>query len=172
MDGTLTRRLLTSAMVLFVGFTGPVMAGEDMNPAEMAKALAQAPVALEQGLKASKAKGTPISAKYEIEKGALQLSVYTMNNDRYSEVIVDRRTGAVEKSETITEGGDLKAAGTQGAAVSRAKTTLEAAVARAVKANDGYRAVSVEPELAQGTPVAVIVLMKGQDVKKVTEKLD
>jgi hypothetical protein len=42
----------------------------------------------------------------------------------------------------------------------------------AVGANAGYRAVSVTPSLDGGQPVATVVLMKGQDVKTVTRKLD
>ena len=147
-------------------------AEEEMNPAAMAKALPEASVMLDQGLKASARDGTPISAKYEIEHGALQLSVYTMKGAQFSEVIVDHKSGAIKKLEPITDAGDMKAARTQSAAMTRAKLALDAAVDSAVKANAGYRAVSVVPALDGGRPVAAVVLMKGQDVKKVTEKLD
>ena len=147
-------------------------AEEEMNPAAMAKALPEATVLLDQGLKASARDGTPISAKYEIEHGALQLSIYTMKGAQFSEVIVDHKSGAIKKSEPITDAGDMKAAQTQRAAMTKAKLTLDAAVGNAVKANAGYRAVSVEPVLDGGRPVATVVLMKGEDVKKMTEKLD
>ena len=127
---------------------------------------------LDQGLKASARNGTPISAKYEIEHGALQLSIYTMKGAQFSEVIVDHKSGAIKKSEPITDADDMKAAQAQSAAMAKAKLALDAAVDSAVKANAGYRAVSVVPMLAGNQPVATIVLMKGQDVKKVTEKLD
>ena len=143
-----------------------------MDAAAMAKALPEATVSLDQGLKASASDGTPISAKYEIEHGALQLSVYTMKGTKFSEVIVDHKSGAIKKSEPITDADDMKAAQAQSAAMTKAKQTLDAAVDNAVKANAGYRAVSVEPMLDGGRPVAVVVLMKGQDVKKVSEKLD
>ncbi len=147
-------------------------AEEEMNPAAMAKALPEASVMLDQGLKASARDGTPISAKYEIEHGALQLSIYTMKGAQFSEVIVDHKSGAIKKSEPITDADDMKAAQAQREAMTKAKLALDAATANAVKANAGYRAVSVVPMLAGNQPVATIVLMKGQDVKKVTEKLD
>ena len=147
-------------------------AEEEMNPAAMAKALPEASVMLDQGLKASARDGTPISAKYEIEHGALQLSIYTLKGAQFSEVIVDHKSGAIKKSEPITDANDMKAAQAQSAAMAKAKLALDAAVGNAVKANAGYRAVSVVPMLAGNQPVATIVLMKGQDVKKVTEKLD
>jgi hypothetical protein len=66
----------------------------------------------------------------------------------------------------------MKEAQEQSAAVAKAKLPLDAAVDGAVKANSGYRAVGVIPMLDGGQPVATITLMKGDDVKKVMEKLD
>jgi len=162
--------IAAAAALLLTGLSS--WAEEGMDPAAMAKALPEASVMLDQGLKASARDGTPISAKYEIEHGALQLSVYTMKGAQFSEVIVDHKSGAIKKSEPITDAGDMKAAQAQHAAMTKAKLTLDAAVGSAVKANAGYRAVSVEPVLDGGRPVATVVLMKGADVKKVTEKLD
>ena len=56
--------------------------------------------------------------------------------------------------------------------MAKAKLTLDVAIANAVKGNAGYRAVSVTPALEGGRPVAAVVLMKGEDVKKVTARLD
>jgi hypothetical protein len=50
--------------------------------------------------------------------------------------------------------------------------SLNKAVEAATKTNTGYRAVSATPTLDAGKPVADITLMKGEQVKKVTEKLD
>jgi hypothetical protein len=147
-------------------------AEEEMNPAAMAKALPEASVMLDQGLKASARDGTPISAKYEIEHGALQLSIYTQKGDRFSEVIVDHKSGAVAKDEWITDADDMKAAQAQAATMAKAKVSLDVATAHAVQANAGYRAVSVTPTLEAGKPVAIVTLMKGEDVKKISEKLD
>jgi hypothetical protein len=160
--------LAIAAVLLFAGF----QTWAEDDAAALAKALPEATVSLEQGLKASGSKGTPISAKYEIENGALQLSVYTVNRDQYSEVIVDHKSGTIKKSEAITQGEDFKAATAQGAAMSKAKMSLEAAVGNALKALPGYRAVGVVPALANGRPVATVTLMKGQDVKKATQTLD
>lgn len=152
----------------------PALADENDsgNPAALAKALPQAKVSLERGLKAGAKTGKPISGKYEIEDGALQLSVYTAKGGQFTEVIVDYNSGAVKKAEKITDSDDLKDAGEQSAAMAKAKVPLDRAVDRAVKANGGYRAVKVEPVLKGGKPVADVTLMKGAAVKKVTEKLD
>jgi hypothetical protein len=147
-------------------------AEEEMNPAVMAKALQQVSLPLEKATKVSEREGKPLSAKYEIEHGALQLSIYTMKGDRFSELIIDHKSGAVAKDEWITDGDDLKAAQAQAEAMAKAKVTLDVATDNVVKGNAGYRAVSVTPALEAGRPVAVVVLMKGEGVKKVTEKLD
>jgi hypothetical protein len=167
-----SKLLLSIAAAALVFGTSPSWAEEGTSPAQLAKVLPQATILLEQGLKASASKGTPISGKYEIENGALQLSVYTMSGGKFYEVIVDHKAGTITKSEAITSGDDLKEATEQSAAMTKAKVTLAAAVDSAFKANDGYRAVEVEAKLASSRPVAVITLMKGQDVKKVIEKLD
>ena len=77
------------------------------DDAALIKALGSAKVSLQQGLTASEREGQPISAKFELEDGKLQLSVYTAKDGKYSEVIVDYTTGKVLKSEPITEGEDL-----------------------------------------------------------------
>ena len=142
------------------------------NPGALAKALGEASVSLDQGLKASESEGKPISGKYELEDGALQLSVYTTKGDQFSEVIVDYKTGAIKKAEKITDPDDLKDAKEQSEAMANARLSLEKAVADATQANSGYSAVSVVPTLDGGKPVANITLMKGEDTKKVTAKLD
>jgi len=95
-----------------------------------------------------------------------------MKGDQFSEVIVDHKSGSVKKTEPITDADDMKAAQEQSAAVAKAKLPLDAAVDGAVKANNGYRAVAIIPLLDGGRPVAAITLMKGDDVKKVTETLE
>jgi hypothetical protein len=127
---------------------------------------------LDQGLKASEREGKPISGKYEIDDGALQLSVYTMKGDQFTEVIVDHKSGSIKKADPTTDADDLKVAKGQSEAIGKGKVSLSTAVVSAVMANGGYRAVSAMPMLEGGHPVASITLMKGEDVKKVTEKLD
>lgn len=150
----------------------PSRAEDEYNPAALANALPQAAVSLEQGLKASTREGKPISAKYEIENDALQLSVYTVQGAQFSEVIVDHQSGAITKAEPLTDADDVKDAKEQNAAMAKATVSLEVIVSRAVEANGGYRAVNAIPTLEGGHAVATVTLMKGTEVKKVTEKLD
>jgi len=71
----------------------PGLWSQDKDRAELAKAVAASKVSLEQGVSASALAGKPISAKFEIEDGKLQLSVYTAKGDTFSEVVVDHNTG-------------------------------------------------------------------------------
>ncbi len=135
---------------------------EAKEHAELAKAMNDAKISLQQGLSASARDGKPISAKYEVEDGKLQLSVYTMKGDTFSEVIVDHKTGKVAKAEPITHGDDL----------AKAKRSLAAAASEAAKENKGYRVVSAMPALKDGHPVADVTLVKGTEWKTVAEKLD
>jgi hypothetical protein len=144
----------------------------DKEHMELAKALKDAKISLQRGLTASAKEGKPISAKYEVEHGKLQLSVYTMKGDTFSEVIIDHTTGKVAKAEPITQGDDLAHAKAQSEAMAKAKRSLEAAASEAVKENKGYRVVSVMPELKDGHPVADVTLVKGMEWKTVPEKLD
>jgi hypothetical protein len=95
-----------------------------------------------------------------------------MKGDKFSEVIVDHTTGKVAKTEAITGGGDLTAAKAQSETMAKAKSSLRAATEKAVKANKGFRAVSIMPSLKDGHPVAEITLVKGEEFKTVSEKLD
>src|SRR5580700_8416956 len=97
---------------------------EENNPAALAKAMPGAKVTLEAGLKASEREGKPISAKFEVEDGKLQLSVYAAKDNGFAEVVLDPATGAITKTEKITTGDDLKEATAQGAAMAKAKLSL------------------------------------------------
>ena|SRR5690349_17406790 len=145
---------------------------EAKEHAELAKAMKDAKVSLQKGLLASARDGKPISAKYEVENGKLQLSVYTAKGDTFSEVIVDHKTGKVAKAEPITQGDDLTAAKAQSKAMGGAKRSLAAAASEASRENKGYRVVSVMPALKDGHPVADVTLLKGTEWRTVSEKLD
>jgi len=145
---------------------------DDKEHAELAKALKGVKTSLEKGLSASESQGKPISGKFEVEDGKLQLSVYTMKGEKFSEVIVDHKTGKTAKTEAITGGEDLSAAKAQSGAMAKAKVSLRNATEKAVKANKGFRAVSVTPSLKDGHPVAEITLVKGDEFKTASEKLD
>ena len=81
---------------------------EETDTAMLAHSLSTVSVSLDQGLKASGAQGKPISGKFELEHGAVQLSVYVTKGGKFSEVIVDNQSGNIKKAETITDSDDLK----------------------------------------------------------------
>jgi len=164
-----TLSLLGIALAFLLGV--PVGAAES-DAAALAAKLKGAKVSLQQGLSASAKNGKPISGKFEVEDGKLQLSVYTVKGDAFSEVIVDHKTGKVMKSQPITSGDDLAAAKAQNEAMAMAKTSLTAAVSHALKGNSGYRAVSATPSLKGGHPTAEVTLLKGTESKTVPEALD
>src|SRR5712692_1104340 len=141
---------------MFMTPTGWAQKSDDAEHAELAKALRDAKISLQRGLTASTKEGKPISAKYEVEHGKLQLSVYTMKGDKFSEVIVDHKTGKVAKAEPITGGDDLTAAKAQSEAMAKAKRSLDAAASKAVADNSGSQAVSITPSLKDGRPVAAV----------------
>ena len=162
-------------LVAAIGLSGAVGAtarAEEGNPAALAAAMKNATATLQGGLRASEAQETPISAKFEVEDGKLQLSVYTMKGDSFTEVVADANTGAIKEAETIKEADDLKEATAQKAAMAKAKVPLLTAAETAVKANAGFRAVSIYPQLQNGNPMAEVTLLQGTAFKKVTEKLD
>jgi hypothetical protein len=162
---------LIAAIGLWSAAAVPAWA-EGSDSAALAAAMKNATATLQGGLKASEAQGTPISAKFEIEDGKLQLSVYTMKGNDFMEVVADPKTGAIAKTEKITDAGDLKEATAQKAAMAKAKVPLLTATETAVNANAGSRAVSVVPELKDGQATAEVTLLTGNTLKKVTEKLD
>ena len=162
---------LIAAIGLWSAAAVPAWA-EGSDSAALAAAMKNATATLQGGLKASEAQGTPISAKFEIEDGRLQLSVYTMKGSDFIEVVADPKTGAIAKAEKITDAGDLKEATAQKAAMAKAKVPLLTATETAVNANAGSRAVSVVPELKDGQATAEVTLLTGNTLKKVTEKLD
>lgn len=163
------------AFSLISAVAGPALWAEervDIEHAELAKALGTAKVSLGAGLTASAREGKPVSAKFEVDDGKLQLSVYTEKDGKFSEVIVDHESGKVVKSEPITEGEDLAAAKAQSAAMAKAKASLSEALARAVGEHSGYRVVGVVPSLKNGHPIAEVSLVKGDEWTTATEKLD
>jgi hypothetical protein len=153
------------------GFAGTALS-EAPDPAALARALQGAKATLAAGLQASEREGQPISGKFEIEDGKLQLSVYTMKGGGFMEVVLDPVTGAIAKSEKITEGDDLKAAQEQSAAMAKAKRSLRAATETAIASNAGARAVSIVPELRAGRPVGQLTLQQGGNFKKIAAPLD
>ena len=162
-------------LVAAIGFwaVGPLRArAEGSDPAVLAAALKDATATLQGGLKASEQEGTPISAKFEIDEGKLQLSIYTIKDGGFMEVVVDPKTGAIAEAEKIKEADDLKEATAQKAVMAKSKVSLASAVEAALDANSGSRAVSVYPRRQDGGITAEVTLLQGTTFKKVTEKLD
>jgi hypothetical protein len=172
MNATKSVALGLLAASLLTANVAPAQTDADKERAELAKTLPGAKVSLQQGLSASERQGRPISGKFEVEEGHLQLSLYTDKSGKFSEVIVDHQSGKVAKAEDITKPEDLTAAKEQTAAMAKAKRPLRAAVDKTVKANPGFKAVSVYPSVKDGHPIAEITILKGQEFKTVTETLD
>src|SRR5262245_16683592 len=174
-DARMRTRLIVGLTVLSVWFRGGQMLAAQEAPsktdAELMKALPGVKVSLADGLTASEREGTPISGKFELEEGKLQLSVYTMKGDTFSEVIVDHTTGKVTKVEPITSGEDLTAATAQRAAMTKTTKALRAAVTAALTAHPGAQAVSVTPKVQGDHAVAEITLVEKGAMTTVAEPL-
>jgi hypothetical protein len=170
-----SRAVVFAALVAAIGFLGAAVVpawAEGGDEAALAAAMKNASATLQGGLKASEAEGTPISAKFEIEDGKLQLSVYTIKGSDFIEIVADPNTGAIAKAEKIVDAGDLKEAAEQNAAMTKAKVPLLNATETAVNTNAGSRAISIVPELKNGQATAEVTLLQGTSFKKVMEKLD
>jgi hypothetical protein len=155
------------AFLVVALWLGPAeLAMTDKEKAELATAVSGAKVTLEQGLMVSKKNGKPVSAKFEIENGKPQLSVYIVKDgSKYSEVIVDQTSGEIAKAEPITGGDDLADAKKQSDGLFRATREIREAVREAKHDNPGYLAVSVWPEMKDGHSLANVMLVKDNDWK-------
>jgi Flp pilus assembly secretin CpaC len=101
----ITRVLRLMAMVAVTGFLGAAMVGlraEESDPAALATALKDVTATLQGGLKASEPEGKPISAKFELEDGKLQLSVYALKGDDFVEVVADPKTAVAKAKRSAT----------------------------------------------------------------------
>jgi hypothetical protein len=184
MEVNMTRRkmlLMTAGVTVLglaalVGFAdhNAIFADDDDDEGRegLIKLLDASKINLQQGLAASEQQGQPISAKFEVDQGKLQLSVYTVKEGKFFEVLVNYMTGKVLRFEPITEGEDLAAANSQSAAMAKAKTTLKEAVDKAVVPSANARVVSVVPSLKDERPVASIGLLDGEQFKTVQQPLD
>lgn len=169
-----TARTFAAYLIAFSTAIAPIVlfaeeAGNDA--AALAAALKGINVSLSQGLAASASQGKPISGKWEIDGGQLQLSVYTSKGGEFFEVIVDHGNGKVAKTEKITNAEDLAAAQAQSQAMASTKRSLAIAVDKAVKSNRGFRAIRVVPTAKDGKTVAEVTLLKGETTKSVIERL-
>lgn len=179
----MTRRMmmLVTAGAIALGFAG--LAGfasnnafsaddEDASQEALIKLLDSAKINLQQGLAASEQQGKPISAKFEVDDGKLQLSVYTAKEGKFFEVLINHVTGKVLRAEPITEGDDLTAATEQSAAMANAKTSLQAVVDKTMAQSTNTRAVSVVPSMRDGHPIASIDVLTYNQVRAIQQSLD
>ena len=170
MPWTPTALVSVLAVALWAIPVGAAMS--DKEKAELSPVVANAKVTLEQGLATSKKNGKPVSAKFEIENGKPQLSIYTVKDgSKYFEVIVDHISGEIAKAEPITGGDDLTAARKQNDSLFRATRELREAVKEAKRDNPGYLAVSVWSEMKDSHSIATVTLVKDNDWKTVVNDL-
>ena len=168
------KTLATIVTIGAIAIGGSVAAADEneASGAAVAKYLPTAKVTLQQGLTAAESQGKPISGKFEVDEGHFQLSVYTTQDGKFSEVLVDHNTGKVAKTEAITGGDDLADAKKQIKACAQSKQSLQSAIDKAEQASAGYQAIGVAPRLSGGHAVAVVTLLKGTHVKSVSEPLE
>lgn len=145
---------------------------DDDEGDSLVKSMGATKVSLQQGLVASEREGEPISGRFEVEDGKFKLSVYTMKDGRFSEVLVDSKTAKVAKVEPITSGNDLSDAKSHGAAMASAKLSLKDAVEKAVAESGDFRPVGVVPSVTDGHPAASVVLIKGSEFKTIALPLE
>src|SRR5262245_9656076 len=177
MRSSVTIAVVVSTLLMASALVVQAETGSVDGRSSLTRALQGAWLPLESGLVLSAREGMPVSAKYEIDDGAFQLSVYTSrtgstSGDAFMEVIVDYSSGVVLRVETISDGADRMAAQAQKAAMDQASRSLSEAHDDAVRANAGYRAVSAMPSLENGHPVAEVTLALGENWKVVIERLD
>jgi hypothetical protein len=179
----MTRRemLLMTASATVLGLTALIGFGgrnaifaddEDEAQEALIKAMGAAKISLQQGLEASEQHGQPISAKFEIDEGKLQLSIYTAKDGKFSEVLVDYVTGKILKVEPVQGSDDLTAAHEQRAAMIKAKMSLKAAVDKIMSESANVRAVNVLPVLKDGHPVASIDVLNYNEIRAIQQSLD
>jgi len=145
-------------LLLLFGIAGG--RAEGTNDAALVKALEATQVTLEDGLKTSEAVGVPISAKFEIENGRLQLSVYAVAGDEYKEIVISPGTGVLMSAQKITDNEDLADATAQKKAMQNARVALRTAVEAVAASMPGSRGVSAVPEPVDGQPVAKVKVLK------------
>jgi hypothetical protein len=167
-----TLMLMMAAGLMTAASGSAFSADEHEEQQALIKSIGNAKISLQQGLTAAEAQGQPISGKFEVEDGKLQLSVYTAKDGKFFEVVVDFVEGKVTKTDPITEGEDLTAAKVQSAAMMKAKTSLKAAVDKALGQATGARSIEVTPALKDGHAIATVTLLKGQEFTTVPQSLE
>jgi hypothetical protein len=159
--------VLTAVVISSAAMAGDVYEGH----AALAAAFKRVKGTLEGGLKAAERVGTPISARFVLEDGMLQLSLLIEKDDGFSEFNLYPAVGMINEVVDIVDPGKIGAATAQKRAIDSGTISLFAATQSAVRANQGFRAISVSPMLSEGRPVAVVTLLGPNGFRVVTEKL-
>src|ERR1700681_517849 len=92
-----------AALAGFADYDAIFASDDDEGQEALIKRLGDAKISLQQGLAAGEQAGQPISGKFEVDEGKLQLSVYTAKDGKYFEAVVNFVTGKLLKIEPITE---------------------------------------------------------------------
>jgi len=165
--------LRLAVLILMVGLSGTVEAGR-IDDQPLAIALKNVKGTLEDGLKAVERTGRkPISAHFAVDRGVVHLSVTGCAEDgTFSEVLLYPATRMITETPEVTDSAKLKIAAEQKHAMDSASVSLLTATENAVKANHGFRAVSIFPMLEEGDPVAVVKLVGNGEFKIVAENLN
>jgi hypothetical protein len=103
---------------------GPALRDQEetsRGPVALAEEVQRTKDSLIRGLSASACCGEPIAVTFELRQGRLQLSVCTVWNETFWNVMVEPATWKVVAVEPITNGDALAAAHAQRAAMARAK---------------------------------------------------
>src|SRR5260370_11858212 len=143
-----------AALVGFAGHNAIFADNEDEAQEALIKAMDAAKISLQQGLEASEQHGQPISAKFEIDDGKLQLSIYTAKDGKFSEVLVDYATGRILKVDPLQAGDDLTAAHEQSAPMANAKVSLKTTVEKTNSETANIPPVTLSPLPTNAHPLA------------------
>lgn len=161
-------------VILFCVSGSPVRADDDdYNAAKLVRYFDSRNMPLDRAIEASEHAGETISAKYDVSNGVVQLSVTVLGGEGFSDVIFNPQSGSITTTQSITDRDELRDAEAHAKAMAKANVLLVQAIEEALKANGGYQAVRVVPILAAGiVPVAMVTLIKGNDIKDVFQRLD
>jgi hypothetical protein len=165
------RAALVAAIGVPLAFGSSGARAGSIDEAMLVKALGTAQVSLEDGLRTSETVGTPISAKFEIAEGCLQLSVYAVAGDEYTEVVILPDTGVLMSAQRITDDEDLAAAAAQRKAMRDTTVALRAATESLTRKVPGSLAVSIVPELIAGRAVAKMIFLRAGILATAEENL-
>jgi hypothetical protein len=166
------RALRSAILITAAALSSAAMAGDvDQSHAALAAAFKNVKGTLESGLKAGERVGRPISAEFALEDGTLQLFLWIAKDDGFSEIILYPAISMITEIHTVADADKHRVATAQKLVLESATVSLLSATESAVKANNGFRAVSASPLLSAGRPIAMVTLLGPDGFRVVTEKL-